>query len=91
VDLYLWAAGVEEGRGHMARAIVLYRRVLDLLPERDDILEHVGELGMHEGLLNEGVRAYNALAARHPEDPRWPARLAELGRRTPPASSALPP
>jgi hypothetical protein len=91
VDLYLWAAGMEEARGRMARAVLLYRRVLDVVPDRDDLLEHVGELGTHQGLLNEGVRAYNTLASRHPEDPRWPARLAELGRRAVPAASALPP
>ena len=92
VDLYVWAAGIEEGRGHTARAVLLYRRVLDLEPDRDDLLEHVGELGGNDGLLNEGLRAYNALAARHPEDPRWPARIVELTTRRPaPAATALPP
>ena len=91
LDLYLWAAGVEEGRGHLARAVLLYRRVLDLAPDRDDILEKVGELGANDGLLAEGLRAYNALATRHPDDPRWPARIAELSRRPPPAANVLPP
>ncbi len=91
VDLYLWAGNMEESRGHMARAVLLYRRVLDLAPDRDDLLEKVGELGSNDGLLAEGLWAYNALAARHPEDPRWPARIVELSQRPPPAAPAAHP
>ena len=36
---------MEAGRGHYVRAVRLYRRVLDLTPDREDLLEHIGELG----------------------------------------------
>jgi len=81
VDLYSWAASMEEGRGHYVRAVRLYRRVLDLTPEREDLLEHIGGMGERDGLLTEGVDAYGTLATRHPSDPRWPARIAELRAR----------
>lgn len=81
IELYSWAAASEESRGHYVRAVRLYRRVLELTPDRDDLLERIGVLGDRDGLLAEGLDAYNALASRHPGDPRWPARIAELRAR----------
>jgi hypothetical protein len=78
IDLYTWAGGVEEAHGQYVRAVRLYKRVLDLAPDRDDLLEHIGSLGSHQGLLADGLEAYGSLATRHPADPRWPARIAEL-------------
>jgi tetratricopeptide (TPR) repeat protein len=77
-DLYTWAAGVEEGLGHYARAVRLYKRALEITPDRDDLLEHIGQLGSHQGVMADAVEAYGILAMRHPTDPRWSSRLAEL-------------
>ena len=87
--LYVWAASTEESRGHWLRAVQAYRRVLELNPERDDLLERIGQLGSHEGVLGQALDAYASLAARHPGDPRWPARIAEL-RANVRASPRLP-
>jgi tetratricopeptide (TPR) repeat protein len=86
LDLYSWAAGMEERRGHFVRAVRLLRRVVDIAPDRDDVLEHIGELGDRDGLLADALEAYGTLARRHPSEPRWPARIAELqSRRSKPA------
>ena len=69
---------MEEGSGHYVRAVRMYKRVLDLTPDRDDLLERIGTLGRRQGVLPDAVAAYGILATRHPADPRWPARLAEL-------------
>ncbi len=78
IALYTWAANMEESRGHYALAVRLYKRVIDIAPERDDLLERIGGLGSQPGVRPEAVAAYGILATRHPEDPRWPARMAEL-------------
>jgi tetratricopeptide (TPR) repeat protein len=91
LDLYAWAAGMEEGRGHYLRAARLYRKVIDLSPDRDDLLERIGALGERDGVLAEALDAYATLAARHPSEPRWPARIAELrARATPPRGVGVP-
>lgn len=81
VDLYGWAAGIEESRGRYLRAARLYRRVIDIQPERDDLLIHIGELGVHPGMLADAVDAYSTLAQRHPGDPRWTEKAEELKAR----------
>lgn len=91
VVLYSWAAGVEEGRDHYVRAVRMYKRVLDLTPDRDDLLDHIGALGSRQGVLADAVAAYGILATRHPADPRWPARLAELRAGAGPRPGALAP
>ena len=76
--------------------------MLELTPEREDILQRIGSfgsrdglypigigmqrnsplksspIGSRDGLLTEALDAYNTLASRHPSDPQWPARIAEL-------------
>lgn len=85
IQLYSWAANVEEQRGHYVRAVRLNRRLIDLDPSRDDVLEHIGSLGDRDGVLADALDAYGSLALRHPDDARWPARISELrGRRAPP-------
>jgi tetratricopeptide (TPR) repeat protein len=91
IELYGWAAGIEESRGHYPRAVRLYKRVLEITPDRDDLLEHIGGLGSQRGVLAEALEAYGVLATRHPADPRWPARIAELRRgAVPPPTVLLP-
>jgi tetratricopeptide (TPR) repeat protein len=91
IDLYTWAAGIEESRGHYAAAVRLYKRVLDIAPDRDDLLERIGSMGSGHGVLIDSVEAYNVLATRHPEDPRWPARIQELRAHVAPPSRVVVP
>ncbi len=90
VDVYGWAAATEEARGNMRRAVVLYKRAYEADPMRDDILEHIGGLAFQVGLTAEAVDAYGRLAARHPENPVWATRVAEL-RQTVQAGSLSAP
>ncbi len=91
IDLYSWAASVEEGRGHFLRAARFYRRALDLAPDREDLLERIGAMGERDGALPEALNAYMTLASRHPADTRWPTKLAELRARVrPSAATTLP-
>lgn len=91
VDLYTWAASMELGRGHAVRAVRLYRRALDLAPDREDLLERIGELGDRDGLVVDALEAYATLSARYPSDPRWPARVAELRARGASRPAPAPP
>jgi hypothetical protein len=91
VELYAWAGGVEEGRGQYVRAVRLYKRVLEIVPDRDDLLEHIGGMGSRHGVLADALEAYGVLATRHPADPRWPARIAELRASAAPPPAALAP
>ncbi len=84
VDLYGWAGEMEEKRGHYMRAVKLYRRVIDLQPDREDLLVHIGDLGQHDGVLSDAVDAYTTLAQRHPEDPSWNAKIDQLRARVHP-------
>ncbi len=91
IDLYLWAASMEESRGHYLRAVRLDRRALDLAPDREDLLEHIGALGERDGALADALDAYGTLTSRHPSDPRWPARIAELRARVRPGPTSTVP
>ena len=84
-DLYAWAGGMEENRGRYPRAVRLYKRVIEVAPEREEVLRHIGELGEKTGVRADAIEAYGVLQARHPEDPRWAARISEL------RAGALPP
>ena len=81
LDLYAWAGGMEESRGHYVRASRLYRRILDIAPDREDLLERIGGLGDKDGMLSDALEAYRTLGLRHPDDPKYPARTAELRAR----------
>lgn len=89
-QLYTWAASTEESRGHFVRAVRLYRRVLESAPEREDVLQRIGALGDRDGCLSEGLDAYASLAMRHPSDPQWPARIAQLRAKGAPGRPTLP-
>ena len=91
-DLYAWAAGIEEGRGHFVSAVRLYKLILQINPEREDLLQHIGELGVHDGALGDAVEAYASLSALHPSDPQWLAKAAALrAGRAPRAPGVVPP
>jgi hypothetical protein len=95
-DLYTWAGTTEEGRKHYARAVRLYKRVLEIAPDRDDLLQRIGALGDNSGVRADALEAYGILQTRHPDDPRWAARIKELRAGAgapldaPPLPSSLP-
>ncbi|MDB4945231.1 MAG: O-antigen polymerase family protein [Labilithrix sp.] len=91
LELYGWAASMEEQRGHFLKAVRLHKRILDITPDREDLLERIGALGDKTGLLADGLEAYRTLAIRHPSDPRYPARMAELRARAHPAPTVPSP
>ena len=98
LELYQWAAGAAERRDNNALAIALYRRASEAAPERDDFLEKMAELGQRGGTgLADAVAAYDTLSRRHPDDPRWAAKSAEVRAGTmkrampPPLPTAAPP
>ena len=78
VELYTWAAGHEEARGNPARAVALYRRVVDIAPEREDIVLRLAALAARLGLNGEAIKAYEIMASRHPEDGQWRKHADEL-------------
>lgn len=80
-ELYEWAARAEEARENFARAVRLYRRVVEITPERDELLEHVVELATRVGLTSDAIAALDALARRHPDVPKWREQLAEVRSR----------
>lgn len=77
-QLYSWAASTQEERGNSGQAMALYRRAIQVSPERADLVEHVAELAVKLGLYTEAIEAYTTLVTRFPGDPRWPVALAEM-------------
>ena len=95
LQLYLWAASAAERRNNPAMAVALYRRAAEAAPERDDILVTIAELGQRGGVgLADAVAAYDSLSRRHPDEPQWAAKSAELRagtlKRSMPALPTLP-
>jgi tetratricopeptide (TPR) repeat protein len=78
VELYTWAARMDESRRRPAAALALYHRAAELAPERDDDLVAIGRLASAHGMLKEAIDAYETLDRRHPDDPQWRARIADL-------------
>ena len=78
VDLYTWAASQEEARGNPARAIAFYRRVVEIAPEREDIVQRLASLSERIGLIGEAIKANAIMASRHPEDAQWQKKVDEL-------------
>jgi tetratricopeptide (TPR) repeat protein len=76
-ELYAWAGSMEDGLGKSGRAIVFYRRALEVTP-RDDLVQRIAELAAQSGRLAEAIEAYEMMARRFPNDPRWAARATEL-------------
>jgi predicted TPR repeat methyltransferase len=68
---------MEDGLGKSGRAIVFYRRALEVTP-RDDLVQRIAELAAQSGRLAEAIEAYEMMARRFPNDPRWAARATEL-------------
>lgn len=71
VRYVLSAAQIEASRGNDGRALVFYRRAHELEPERDDVLQNIGDTAMRRGLYVEAVVAYTQLVQRHASDLRY--------------------
>lgn len=80
-DLYAWAGGMQDERGNQAAAINLYKRAVEVAPDRIDLIERIAELASHLGLLAEAIDAYSTLSRKAPSDARWPAALEEAKGR----------
>lgn len=91
IDLYNWAAGIEQGRGNSVRAVSLYKRAAELTPEDDSSLLRIAELAEASGLSSEAIDAYSKLALRHPNDSRYRAKADEIRAKAfAPRSPRLP-
>jgi tetratricopeptide (TPR) repeat protein len=67
-----YAAGVEIERGNPRRAVGLYKKAYELLPN-DELLISKAALAARTGLHAEALDDYTLLAQKHPEDNHWSA------------------
>lgn len=67
----LYAANVERGRGHSARAFSLLKQACERAPERDDLLAQFAVRATELGQHGEALDAFTRLAERHPENSEW--------------------
>lgn len=66
-----WIGSIERGRGNAQRALALYKRAYERLPEDDTLLEVVAGLAADSGLHAEAADDYDRLARRQPTQPKW--------------------
>jgi hypothetical protein len=66
-----WVAQREQARGNQSRALALYKRASQRVPQNDSLLEAVAGLAAGVGLHGEAAEDYAQLALRHPADSRW--------------------
>jgi tetratricopeptide (TPR) repeat protein len=66
-----WAAQREEARGNRRKALALYKRAHDRVPDDDPLLEKMARLASDLGLHVEAAEDFERLARRHPDDVRW--------------------
>lgn len=81
IDLCTWAARLLEGRREYVRAVAFWRRASELAPEDDAALLHLADLGEKAGLISVSLDAYRVLGTRHPTDPEWDRRAADLRKK----------
>ncbi|MCL2449600.1 MAG: O-antigen ligase family protein [Polyangiaceae bacterium] len=74
-----WVAQQEDARGAPRKALALYRRALDRVPDDEGVLEAIGRLAARLGMHAEAADSFAHLARLHPMDPRW--REAETAER----------
>ena len=68
-----FVASREVARGNKRSALAALQRARQKVPGDDSLLEDVASLAAQVDLHAEALRAYQALAARHPGVPRWQA------------------
>jgi len=66
-----WVAQREQARGNQRRALALYKRASQRVPQDDALLETVAGLAAGLGLHAEAAEDYGQLAVRHPADSQW--------------------
>jgi hypothetical protein len=67
----VWVAGIEESRGDLMRALAIYRRACERMPDRDTLRESAARVASKAGLHAEAADDYTVLARRHPEIAQW--------------------
>lgn len=77
IELFEWAAEVEEGRQRSSRAIALYKRAAQIRPDRWELLQRVGDVALAAGLYGDAVDAYSSLVQRFPNDARFEGPLSQ--------------
>lgn len=64
----LTAAELEQRRGNRGRALLLFKRAADEVPDRDDLVERVAIQAQAAGLHAFAADSYAKLSMRHPEN-----------------------
>lgn len=72
-----WVAAKQEAKGNVNTALALYKRAHDKAPDDDTALQNVARLASEAGLHGEAADAYDGLAKRHPQEPRWAVAASE--------------
>ncbi len=65
-----WAGSTYEWTGRANKALALYRRAYEQVPD-DDLLAHMAALAKGVSLHGEAARDYELLARHHPENETW--------------------
>jgi tetratricopeptide (TPR) repeat protein len=66
-----WVADAAERIGNRRKALALFKRAYERLPESDSLLQNVARLAASSGMHVEAAEDYGRLARKHPADPRW--------------------
>lgn len=69
----LVAASQAEGERHHDRRALAFMKKAWERSGNDSLLANVAQMSAAQGVHGEALDAYSKLAARHPEDPKWPA------------------
>jgi tetratricopeptide (TPR) repeat protein len=68
-----WVAQQEDALGHRSRALIMYKRAYEHLPDDDSLLERVASRAAEAGLHVEAAEDYEKLALKRPSESRWKA------------------
>ncbi|MGD0678764.1 MAG: hypothetical protein ABSC94_25440, partial [Polyangiaceae bacterium] len=71
-----WVAAHEEARHNRRRALALYERAHERMPESTELIAHVARLAAAVGLHAQAADNYERLARSQPENPAWPKAAA---------------
>jgi tetratricopeptide (TPR) repeat protein len=72
----IFAGDVEEARGRTRRSLSYYKKAWERDPSRLDLLEIVAAKSERLGLHAEALDAYQKLAEKFPDEPKWKAGVA---------------
>jgi tetratricopeptide (TPR) repeat protein len=74
-----WVGDMEQKRGNVQRAVILYRKAFERAPGDEAALRSLAVLAAQAGLHAEAAQAYERLSQLHPANAGW-RRSAELER-----------